>query len=72
MNFRPAPGKVHFVHIRFHQLDAVPVRTGRVRSAAVSQYFSEIESFHWSVTMIEIPLPGPQRQRIVNLFSGSS
>src|SRR5260370_20240193 len=25
MNFRPAPGKVHFVHIRFHQLDAVLV-----------------------------------------------
>ena len=45
MDFRPASRKVHIVHIRFDQLDAVPMRGSGVRGNTVSQYFSEIESF---------------------------
>ena len=45
MDFRPASRKVHIVHIRFDQLDAVPMRGSGLRCEAVSQYLSEIESF---------------------------
>ena len=45
MDFRTASCKMHIVHIRFDQWDAVPMRDGGVRGNAVSQYFSEIESF---------------------------
>ena len=45
MDFRTASCKMHIVHIRFDQLDAVPMRGGGVRGNAISQYFSEIESF---------------------------
>ena len=45
MDFRTASCKMHIVHIRFDQRDAVPMRGGGVRGNAISQYFSEIESF---------------------------
>ena len=45
MDFRTASCKKHIVHIRFDQRDAAPMRDGGVRGSAISQYFSEIESF---------------------------
>jgi len=43
MDFRPAPLKVHIVHIRFHQRDAVPIRGSRIRSVVHDS--PEVESF---------------------------
>jgi hypothetical protein len=45
MDFRTASRKMHIVHIRFDQRDAVSMRGGGIRGNAMSQDFSEIESF---------------------------
>jgi len=68
MDFRPASRKVHIVHIRFDQLDAVPMRGSAVRCEAVSQYLSEIESFSLICHDDRNSLAWPAAAADVNLF----
>src|ERR1700674_938595 len=45
MDFRPASFKMHIVHVRVHQLDAVPLSVSGIRCKAVTRSLSEVESF---------------------------
>src|SRR5580700_3229901 len=45
VNFRPASFKMHIVHIRFHQQDAVPMFRRGIRCEAVTYDLSDVEPF---------------------------
>src|ERR1700722_4666731 len=44
MNFRPASFEAHVVHIRSHQLNAVPMWAREIRCETVAEYLQEVES----------------------------